>query len=324
VQLFGDTGSEPFKVTIWYPDAGAYTIYNVNQELVPPNDWDYETETWGEVTGRKGCGENRYEGVKNRLQFWITPGCTLFIQDRDAVMLAIRLEFTMGEFFEEGGIGTFTNRMAAALGIQAADLKVVQAFEGSTAIEFQVFDQTTDPTPVPVEEPERPTLRPEGEEEADGRRRLSFEDWARSLERTFKEQMESLPATFFGAPIMSYSVGGVGGVTVVLPGFQEPIIEESTDPEQPRVQEVIQVKRIYVTADDINHGHLGTNIVIFAVAFLLALVLVGLVWLVWKVFRKDKEVHEKIHENLGKFKKDIGPCDDSDVLPSQRSVKPQP
>ena len=56
------------------------------------------------------------------------------------------------------------------------------------------------------------------------------------------------------------------------------------------------------------------NIIIFAVAFLLALVLVGLVWLVWRVFRKDKETHEKIHENLGKFKKEIGPVDDSDIL----------
>ena len=39
VQLFGETGSPAFKVTIWYPDAGAYTIYNENQVLIPPNDW---------------------------------------------------------------------------------------------------------------------------------------------------------------------------------------------------------------------------------------------------------------------------------------------
>lgn len=33
-------------VTIWYPDAGAYTIYDENQELVPPNDWDYSIDTY--------------------------------------------------------------------------------------------------------------------------------------------------------------------------------------------------------------------------------------------------------------------------------------
>ncbi len=55
-------------------------------------------------------------------------------------MLSIRLEWTMEAFFEDGGIGTFTNRMAAALGIHAADLKVVQAYEGSVILVFQIFD----------------------------------------------------------------------------------------------------------------------------------------------------------------------------------------
>ena len=144
VQLFGEIGSDSYMVTIWYPDAGAYTIYDENQELVQPNEWDYSIETWGEVRGNKGCGENRYEGVKNRLQFWLTPGCTLFIQPRDAIMLSIRLEWTMEAFFADGGIGTFTSRMAAALGIHAADLKVVQAYEGSVIVDFQVFDPNND------------------------------------------------------------------------------------------------------------------------------------------------------------------------------------
>lgn len=46
----------------------------------------------------------------------------------------------MEAFFEDGGIGTFTNRMAAVLGIHAADLKVVQAYEGSVILVFQIFD----------------------------------------------------------------------------------------------------------------------------------------------------------------------------------------
>ena len=66
VQLFSEVGSDGYTVTIWYPDAGAYTIYDENQELVPPNEWDYDIETWAEVRGTH-CGENRYEGVLNRL-----------------------------------------------------------------------------------------------------------------------------------------------------------------------------------------------------------------------------------------------------------------
>jgi len=66
----------------------------------------------------------------------ITPECTLYINPRDAIMLSVRLEWTMEEFFEDGGIGTFTARMAASLGIHAGDLKVVQAYEGSVIVVF--------------------------------------------------------------------------------------------------------------------------------------------------------------------------------------------
>ena len=73
----------------------------------------------------KYCGENRYVGVQNTLEFWITPGCTLYVYPRDAIMLAVRLEWTLDAFFAEGGVGRFTDRMAAVLGIHRADLKVV-------------------------------------------------------------------------------------------------------------------------------------------------------------------------------------------------------
>ena len=56
-------------------------------------------------------------------------------------MLGIRLEFTMDEFFTEGGIVTFADRMAGVLGIHAADIKVVSVYEGSTIIEFQVLQR---------------------------------------------------------------------------------------------------------------------------------------------------------------------------------------
>ncbi len=40
-------------------------------------------------------------------------------------MLAIRMEFTFREFFARGGIVTFVDRMAASIGLHAADIKVV-------------------------------------------------------------------------------------------------------------------------------------------------------------------------------------------------------
>lgn len=63
-------------------------------------------------------------------------------------MVAIRLEWTLKEFFEEDSIGKFTDRMAAVLGIHKADLKVVQVFEGSVIIEFQIFAEEGDSNPT--------------------------------------------------------------------------------------------------------------------------------------------------------------------------------
>ena len=40
-------------------------------------------------------------------------------------MLGIRMEFTLVEFWEEGGVVTFVDRMAAVLGIHRADIKIV-------------------------------------------------------------------------------------------------------------------------------------------------------------------------------------------------------
>jgi len=104
--LFSHAGSQGMLVTIRYPDAGAYKVYNEYKELSIPTDWDYNLETWAVPTG-KYCGENRFEGVINKLQFWIKPGCTLYVVPRDAIMLAIRLEWTVKSFFQEKSIGKF-------------------------------------------------------------------------------------------------------------------------------------------------------------------------------------------------------------------------
>jgi len=58
-------------------------------------------------------------------------------------MLGIRMEFTVAEFFESGGIVTFTDKMAAVLGIHAADIKVVSVYEGSTIVDFIVMAAET-------------------------------------------------------------------------------------------------------------------------------------------------------------------------------------
>ena len=66
----GRQGSPGFSVTIKYNAAGAYQLYDANRQVIMPTDWDSRQRTWAEPRGRY-CGEWRYEGVINRLQFYI-------------------------------------------------------------------------------------------------------------------------------------------------------------------------------------------------------------------------------------------------------------
>ena len=90
----------------------------------------------------------------NRLQFFITPGCTLYIYPRDAIMLGIRMEFTLKEFFAAGGVTTFADRMAAVLGIHKADVKTVQVYKGSTVVEFMIVSDPEAEEPLDLNEVE--------------------------------------------------------------------------------------------------------------------------------------------------------------------------
>ena len=146
-ELYGPAHTKGCLITIRYVDAGSYKVYTRDRELAIPTDWDYEIETW-EIPPGRYCGENRYVGVRNFLQFWIEPGCLLYIRPRDAIMLAIRLEWTVKEFFEEDGVGIFSDRMAAALGIHGADVKVVQVYEGSAIVEFEIIADEEEENPV--------------------------------------------------------------------------------------------------------------------------------------------------------------------------------
>lgn len=87
----------------------------------------------------------------NILEFFITPNCPLTIRPMDAIQLGIRLDFTPDEFFANGGVTTFIDRMAGVLGIHKADLKVVAVYEGSTIVDFEVFTDLLADDPLSLE-----------------------------------------------------------------------------------------------------------------------------------------------------------------------------
>ncbi len=46
----------------------------------------------------------------------------------------------MNEFFKDGGATKFADRVAASLGVKAANVKVVSCYEGSVVVDFQVIE----------------------------------------------------------------------------------------------------------------------------------------------------------------------------------------
>lgn len=81
-----------------YWDAGSYAVYadGVKIEYSP---WDKEKGRQSELTGLKGCGENRYLGVENILEFIMTPYCLIEVKPVDAILSTTRMQWTMDEFY---------------------------------------------------------------------------------------------------------------------------------------------------------------------------------------------------------------------------------
>jgi len=69
------------------------------------------------LTGTRGCGENRWVGVENYLEFWLEAGCLVQVVPVNAIMANVRLSWTLADFYAKGGVVSFTDRVAAALGI---------------------------------------------------------------------------------------------------------------------------------------------------------------------------------------------------------------
>lgn len=118
--------------------------------MIASTEYDVSAEDWGNLP-RQRCGENRYAGVKNVLEFYITPDCPLVVRPRDAITLGVRLEFTVAEFFSNGGVTSFVDNMAASLGIHKADIRVVSVYEGSVIVDFQILSNILDPEPLDLE-----------------------------------------------------------------------------------------------------------------------------------------------------------------------------
>ena len=114
---------------------------------VPYTPWDNALGRPAQLTKLAGCGENRFVGVENFLEFYITTDCEIKIVPRDSISVAVRLDWTLAEFYADDGIDTFVDRMAAALGVAASQIKVVAVYRGSVIVEYFIETDPADEEP---------------------------------------------------------------------------------------------------------------------------------------------------------------------------------
>jgi hypothetical protein len=50
----------------------------------------------------------------------------------------VRMEWTMEEFFNDGGTTSFIDRLTGSLGIHASQVKIVSVYEGSLVVNYEI------------------------------------------------------------------------------------------------------------------------------------------------------------------------------------------
>jgi len=184
-------------IRIAYPGSESRAI-TLNGEIVEYNEWDDKLNGYSPIKQTK-CGENRFIGVKNILEFYITDGCTLQIQPRDAIQTLVRMEWSFDEFYSEGGTTSFVDRLAGSLGIHASTIKVVSVYDGSLVVNYELAPTKEEP--------------------------LSLEDIAKKQTEKFAEGKVEL-----GAPILDVAAGKekvVADGVVTAQGFAPVVLVET-------------------------------------------------------------------------------------------------
>jgi hypothetical protein len=97
-------------IHIPYPVAGSVRI-KIDGKTIDPTPWDEEFSAPAALTKTKGCGENRFVGVANYLEFWLEPGCDLIVEPKDSIMTRIRMSWTLAEFYAESLLRQRSSKM---------------------------------------------------------------------------------------------------------------------------------------------------------------------------------------------------------------------
>ncbi len=132
----------PVIIRIKYPKAGVYIVKDLNGKEIAANPWDNNIKQPMQIRGSRGgfCGENRYVGVVNILEFYLNKGCSILIEPIDSIQASVRMNWTLNQFYADGGTTKFVDRVAASLGLKPANIKVVSVYQGSVIVDFTIIE----------------------------------------------------------------------------------------------------------------------------------------------------------------------------------------
>jgi len=126
---------------VLYWNSGTYHVY-INETRMQANFFDSSIGKQAELIGDKGCGEHRFVGgVDNYLEFILTTNCRLEVREADSFPATVRMDWTLDEFYGDGGHTAFADRVAGVLGIHASRIKVVNVYKGSVVVDFSVEEE---------------------------------------------------------------------------------------------------------------------------------------------------------------------------------------
>lgn len=58
----------------------------------------------------------------------------------------VRMEWSVNEFFDNGGTTAFVDRVSGSLGIHASEIKVVSVYEGSLVVNYDIVVEEEEDT----------------------------------------------------------------------------------------------------------------------------------------------------------------------------------
>lgn len=92
------------------------------------------------------------------------------------------MSWTMDEFYASGGVTSFVDRVSAALGIHASQMKVVAVYTGSVVVDFVV--------------------------ESDSQSTDSADKQLRAITSSINKLIEAGSSEVFGAPVLNAATNG--------------------------------------------------------------------------------------------------------------------